>query len=199
MRNLTATICLTIALLFGSAGVSWSADFQKGFTAYESGDYATARREWKPLAEQGHAIAQFILGVMYEGGQGVPQDYKTVVKWYSLAAEQGIAIAQLKLGLMHHNGQGVPQDYKTAVMWWKLAAEQGNAGAQVKLGGMHGLGKGVLKDYVYAHMWANIAASNGDESGRNLRDLVAEQMTPADISAAQTLARECVRKNYKGC
>jgi hypothetical protein len=28
MKNLTATICLTIAVLLGSAGVSWSADFQ---------------------------------------------------------------------------------------------------------------------------------------------------------------------------
>ena len=48
MRNLTATICLTLAMFLGSAGVSWSADFQKGVTAYQSGDYATALREWKP-------------------------------------------------------------------------------------------------------------------------------------------------------
>ena len=53
MRNLTATICLAVALLLGSAGVSWSQDFQKGLAAYESGDYATALREWKPLAKQG--------------------------------------------------------------------------------------------------------------------------------------------------
>ena len=59
--------------------------------------------------------------------------------------------------------------------------------------------KGVLQDYVYAHMWGNIVASNGSESGVELRDLVAKQMTPADISTAQKLTRECVRKNYKGC
>ena len=64
MRNLTATTCLTIAVLLGSAGVSWSADFQKGLTAYDSGDYATARREWKPFAEQGDVSAQYSLGVM---------------------------------------------------------------------------------------------------------------------------------------
>ena len=45
MKNLTATICLTIAVLLGSAGVSWSADFQKGYTAYESG-YGTSLGEW---------------------------------------------------------------------------------------------------------------------------------------------------------
>ena len=39
MKNLTATICLTIAVLLGSAGMSWSADFQKGYAAARSGDY----------------------------------------------------------------------------------------------------------------------------------------------------------------
>lgn len=70
MRNLTAAICLTIALLLGSAGVSWSADFEKGVTAYESGDYATALREWTPLAEQGDVYAQFNLGVINRTGTG---------------------------------------------------------------------------------------------------------------------------------
>ena len=32
-------------------GVSWGADFQKGLTAYQRGDYATALREWTPLAK----------------------------------------------------------------------------------------------------------------------------------------------------
>jgi hypothetical protein len=46
MKNLTVTICLTIAVLLGSVGMSWSADFQKGFDAYDRGDYETALREW---------------------------------------------------------------------------------------------------------------------------------------------------------
>jgi hypothetical protein len=71
MRNLTATICLTIAVLFGSAGVSWSQDFQKGLAAAHSGDFATALREFTPLAEQGDASAQYYLGLMYDNGQGV--------------------------------------------------------------------------------------------------------------------------------
>ena len=52
MRNLTTILCLTLVILLGSAGNSKSADFQKGLTAYESGDYATALREWTPLAKQ---------------------------------------------------------------------------------------------------------------------------------------------------
>ena len=67
--------------------MSWSADFQKGSAAYQSGDYATALREWTPLAKQGNVGAQYLLGVMYRKGQGVPQDYKSAVKWWRLAAK----------------------------------------------------------------------------------------------------------------
>jgi hypothetical protein len=122
MRNLTATICLAVALLLGSAEVSWSQDFQKGLAAHDSGDFATALREWTPLAKQGDADAQFNLGLMYRKGQGVPQDDKTAAKWWKLAAEQGNAAAQFNLGVMYDNGQSVPQDYKTAVKWYRLAA-----------------------------------------------------------------------------
>ena len=55
MRNLTATLCLTLAVLLGSAGVSVSQDFQVGLDAWDRGDFATALREWTPLAEQGDA------------------------------------------------------------------------------------------------------------------------------------------------
>ena len=69
MRNLTVVICLTIALLFGCTGVCKSADYQKGLTAYKSGDYATALREWTTLAKKGKALAQYNLGTMYANGQ----------------------------------------------------------------------------------------------------------------------------------
>jgi len=41
----------------------------------------------KPLA--GEADAQFLLGLMYDNGEGVPQDYKQAIKWYTKVAEQG--------------------------------------------------------------------------------------------------------------
>ena len=126
MKNLTLTICLTLAVLLGSTGTSWGADVNKGFAAYQSGDFATALREWRPLAEKGDADAQFNLGVMYSKGQGVPQDYKTAVKWYTLAAEQGVASAQTNLGWMYDKGYGVKQDNVYAHMWGNIAASNGN-------------------------------------------------------------------------
>ena len=88
MRKLTATVSLTLAVLLGVTGCQ-TTSFKRGLTAYKSGDYATALREWKPLARQGDANAQNKLGYMHHRGFGVPKDYKTAVKWYRLAAEQG--------------------------------------------------------------------------------------------------------------
>ena len=123
-------ILLTLAVLLFLPTEVWSADFQKGWDAYNRGDYATALREFTPLAEQGDADAQFNLGWMYYEGRGVPQDYETAVKWWTLAAEQGDPHAQFNLGVMYRNGEGVPQDDRTAVKWYTLAAEQGVAGAR---------------------------------------------------------------------
>ena len=72
--------------------------YEDGNAAYSRKDYATALKIWKPLAEQGHANAQFDLGVIYDNGDGVPQDYAEAVKWYRMAAEQGYATAQFNLG-----------------------------------------------------------------------------------------------------
>jgi TPR repeat protein len=199
MRKLLPILCLTLAVLLGSAGAGWSADFEKGLDAVDRGDFATALREFRPLAEQGDALAQTLMGTMYNEGRGVPQDHKTAVKWWRLAAEQGYDRAQFNLGVMYKSGLGVPQDDKTAVKWYRLAAEQGHAPAQTNLGVMYADGEGVLKDYVYTHMWGNIAASNGDENGGKLRDFVAKLMTPSQLEKAKDLARECVRKKYKGC
>jgi TPR repeat protein len=199
MKNLTATICLAVALLLGSAGVSWSQDFQKGLAAAQSGDYATALRELTPLAKQGDAKAQYNLGLMNRDGQGVPQDYKTALKWFRLAAEQGDADAQHNLGVMYGNGRGVPQDDKTAVKWYRRAAEQGDADAQNNLGFMYANGKGVPQDYILGHMWWNLAASSGQKNAISGRDAVSKRMTSSQLEKAQDLARECVRKKYKGC
>jgi len=58
MRKLNATLCLMIAVLLGSVGVSTSADFQKGLTAARSGVFATALRGWTPLAILGKSYLQ---------------------------------------------------------------------------------------------------------------------------------------------
>ena len=60
MNRLLILPVLLLTLLVGTP--AFSADYQKGAAAYQSGDYATALREWTPLAEQGDARAQFQIG-----------------------------------------------------------------------------------------------------------------------------------------
>ncbi|MDA0740161.1 MAG: tetratricopeptide repeat protein, partial [Nitrospirae bacterium] len=100
---------IVVGLSLMLATPAW-ADYQAGVDAYERGDYETALKEWRPLADQGNATAQLNLGFMYDNGQGVPQDDQEAVKWFRRAAEQGDADAQYNLGLMYRTGQGVPQD-----------------------------------------------------------------------------------------
>lgn len=75
-------------------------------------------------AQQGVDEAQHYLGLMYEKGEGVPEDYAEAVKWYRLAAEQGRADAQYALGIKYAKGKGVPQDYVEAHKWLNLAASR---------------------------------------------------------------------------
>ena len=119
-------------------------------------------------------------------------------EWRPLA-EQGIAEAQSNLGWMYEEGKGVLQNYKMAVKLWTLAAEQGLAQAQTNLGVMYGTGDGALQDFVRAHMWFNIAALSGDKNAAKGLNIVVQKMTPSQIKKAQNLARQCVKKNYKGC
>jgi len=56
------------------------ADLQAGLAAYERGDYDTALKEFRPLAEQGSVRAQLTLGFSYENGLGVPQDDQEAVR-----------------------------------------------------------------------------------------------------------------------
>jgi uncharacterized protein len=94
--------------------------------AFDHGDFQTAGKEWAPLAEKGHAQAQFRLGCLYTFGQGVPEDHAFALRLFRLAAEQGDADAQNNLGGMYAEGLGVAADQIEAYMWFELAAGAGH-------------------------------------------------------------------------
>jgi TPR repeat protein len=171
--------------------------FQQGLAAYNRGDYATALKHWRPLAEQGDAWAQNNLGVMYAKGRGVPQDDKEAIRWFRKAAEQGNANAQAALGVMYEEGRGVPQDFKEAIRWFRKAAEQGDAGAQAMLGIMYEGGRGVPQDKVLAYALYNLSAATGSSDVSNLasknRAQLLEELTPAELEAGQALTRELMK------
>ena len=75
------------------AAPAW-ADYQAGMDAYNGGDYATALREWRPLAEQGDPRAQFRLSSLYENGDGVQREFAKARQWYEKAGAQGEAMVR---------------------------------------------------------------------------------------------------------
>ncbi len=129
------TLRFPIALVLSTACLAtpaW-ADFQSGLEAYNRGDYMTALREFRPLADQGGASAQNNLGVLYGKGQGVPQDYAQARHWWEKAAAQGDVKAQHNLGILYDKGYGVPQDLVQAYKWYNLAGANGyNRGVELR-------------------------------------------------------------------
>jgi TPR repeat protein len=91
-------------------------------TAFAAPDFDETMAE----ANQGDAIAQYNLGLMYSSGEGVPENDAQAVRWYRKAADQGDAMAQTNLGLMYAKGEGVPENRIRAYVWWSMAKTQGN-------------------------------------------------------------------------
>lgn len=121
---------IMLVLLVCAAQPAMAGPFEDAVVAYDKRDYRTALDLISPLAEQGNADAQFMLGRMYDSGHGVPKDYAAAVAWWRRAANQGNAQAQVNLGYMYRLGQGIPQDDVQAHVWLSLAASRRSAVAE---------------------------------------------------------------------
>lgn len=188
---------LALAIVFLAGSTAAQAGLKEGVAAYRKGSFSVALKELTPLAEQGEMKAQLLLGDMYSGVRGVPQDHAKAAFWYRKAADQGSAPAQTSLGVMYEKGIGVKQDDKEAVSLFLKAAEQGFAEAQYVLGGIYerGLGKTVQPDPVQAHMWFDLAATAGFEVAQENRDRIEAAMNAEQIEKAKSLAKEWLAKH----
>jgi hypothetical protein len=173
--------------------ISWEFDDSRTLTEYclrlvLKENHVKVAYWYRKAAEQGVASAQYMLGEMFDHGQGVPQDYAQAAVWMCKAAEQGVVDAQCCLSWMYDNGHGVQQDYEQSAYWYRKAAEQGDASAQYKLGNAYAHGDGVPQDYAKAFFWLDLAAL-GDASrylieegdAKKYRDEVAAHLSPADL------------------
>lgn len=105
-------------------------DFEEGLTAIYETNYDKALEKLRPLAESGHAAAQYNLGVMYEWGNGVEQNNSEALKWYKSSAEHFHKDAQNNLGALYSKGEGTQQDFVEALKWFIISAENGSEGGQ---------------------------------------------------------------------
>ena len=93
--------------------------------ATQLGDYAKYPFGARPWTS-GSPTAQQRLGLLYQDGQGVPQDYTQAASWFGRAASQGDSDAETSLGVLYAEGHGVAQDLAQAVAWFRKGADQGS-------------------------------------------------------------------------
>jgi len=182
--------CLLVALAVAAPA---RADYEAGLTAARAGDYATALREWQPLAEGGHRDAQFNMGLMYENGFGVGADSAQAARWYRLAAEQDDRTAQAYLGEMYAQGLGVERDDIEALRWYRSAAERGHAASQYNVGLFYAAGRGIAPSDVQAVAWITVSRENGAPK-TDLLDTLRRHMSPSHLEEAKRLADDVRRQ-----
>lgn len=141
-------------------------------------------------AEQGDAIAQLRLGVVYLSGRDVPKDTALGLKLIRSAAEKGNAIAQLNLGGMYARGGIFGQDYSEAAKWYRKAAEQGYNHGQMALAELYAAGNGLPKDEIEALAWINLAARYGTEGARGKRKEMERLVGPVGTAAAKERSKQ---------
>lgn len=142
-------------------------------------------------AAEGDRLAQFLLGLMYEDGDGVPQDYDEAVRWYMAAAASGYAAAEARLGYLYDFGRGRAEDKAQAVSWYKRAAQNGSAAGQLALGMLYASGEGVKQDYAETARLYRLAAGSGLALAQEgLGELYASgNGVPTDLGEAARLHR----------
>lgn len=69
-------VVIVVCVFFESHSLLFAGNYEDGLAAIASGDFKTAFEKLQPLAEQGNANAQYLLGRMYSRGEGVTQNYK---------------------------------------------------------------------------------------------------------------------------
>ncbi len=202
-----------IALLLSISCNAFAQTFSDGSAAYDRGDYGEAFNIFLPLAEEGNAEAQTMIGYLYATGNGVPQNDDAALRWYTSAAEQGYALAQLNLGIMYENVRAGSGGVGLAQRWYRLAAEQGNAEAQFRVGsfsktlaeiaGTTNRVPGSVriepdKEYATALRWYRLAAEQGHiEAQYNLAMMYAEARgVPQNNTEAVNWFRLAARQGY---
>ena len=156
-------IAVALAALMFLVNQSAAADeLTDALVRYLMGDYARAMEMLTTLAEQGNAVAQLKLGIMYARGEGVPPDSVAALRWLASAAEQGQTEAQFEVGVAHRDGLATPVNGKLAMYWFQRAAEAGVTHAYSAIGEMYLRHQDVPRDYAAALGWFLRGAQEDD-------------------------------------
>ncbi len=150
-----AACLLAICLLIAAPAAH--ADVKAGVDAWNQGDYARAVNEWRPLAINGNADAQFNLGQAYKLGRGVPVDLPVALEWFRKSADKGHEKSADNYGLLLYQ-QGRLED---SMPYIKASADRGEPRAQYVYATALFNGDIAPRDWVRAYALMTRAAQAG--------------------------------------
>lgn len=165
LAALVASLGLTFTLtgeVLADPTPAADAMFDAGIAAYKAGDVRTAVDDWTKAAEEGHSIAAFLAGQLYERGQGVSRSPGSAFRLYKLAADAGHLEAAVKVGVVYRDGSkelGVKRDYEKAFRMFERGALAAYPEAQYHLAGMYRRGLGVATQRSESLRWLILAGA----------------------------------------
>jgi TPR repeat protein len=131
---------------------------------YAQRDFVRALELLAPLAEQGNAVAQLKLGIIFSRGKVDSPDHVAARLWFNKAAEKGQVEAQFELGRIYRDGLGTRVDGKVAVYWFERAAEKATPHAINALGELYLGHQDVSQDFSIARSWFLRGAELGNSA-----------------------------------
>ncbi len=173
-----AAIALVVLFACGLAQANATDDYLAGLRALEQGRREDGLYLLEQAAVAGSVPAQLRYGELTPGQPGE--------RWLRAAVRQGSVPAAEALAQRYYDSKS----YRRAAQCWLLAARQGSSSAQSRLGALQVVGLGLPRDRVEAFAWMNLAASAGDPEVIALRDNLAGQLDPAQLSVGEALSRE---------
>ena len=117
-----------------------------GRALFKAGRYAEAFLAWQDAAAAGNSNAPLFIGMMYDGGQGVPRNPTEALKWYLIAAKAGSPAGAFNVGVMYDTGDGMARNVAEAADWYARAAAKGSGRAAFNLALLFERGDGIQPD-----------------------------------------------------
>ncbi len=156
---------LAVMVSLGAAAASPTAE--AGLAAFRQGRFAAALQAWQQAADAGDSRSGLYVGVLYDSGQGVPQNSAEALYWYRRAAEAGNAVGAFNVGVLYDAGHGVAVDRRQAATWYARAAAGGYGRAEYNLAMMYESGSGVPRNTARAVTLYTRAAHQGISAARD--------------------------------
>lgn len=128
-----------------------TSDMASARLAYDQGNFATAINYYREQAGLGNPEAEFMLGRMYQAGEGVAADNDQAIKWLKRAADTKYEPAQMALAMLHFD----KKNYTEARPYFESVASSGNITAKFNLGKMYKNGLGGITDFARAVSYFN--------------------------------------------